>query len=146
MVKTKGLERTTDKWIRRARVARPDYESGIKAPKVAWSTAAAAAKDVYREAITSPQVPELFAAGIRRAGDAKWSKMALEKGAERYARGVELGEDYYKSVMTDVLGTIERTTLPERGPAGSEKNYERVKKLGMALRAWKLARKATPSS
>lgn len=146
MVKTKGLERTVDKWIRRAGVARPDYETGVKQPKRAWAAAAAAAKDTWRQAVTAPGVDDLFATGIKRAGDQKWQKMAVEKGAERYARGVELGKEYYASGMQENLSVIERTTLPARGPRGAEVNWERAKKLGMELHAARLARKAVGKS
>jgi len=147
MPKTIGIARTVSKYVARAAVATPDYEAGIKAPKNPYAASAIAAKDTYRAAITAPEIPDLYVSGIRRAGDAKWSKMALEKGKERYSRGVELGKEYYEGRMTNIIGVIERTTLPKRGPTGSEVNYARSKKMGMSLRAWKLAQKgASPAA
>ena len=145
MPATIGLERTADKWVRRAGVARPDYEAGIDKPKRTWMAATIAAKKTFREAITAPEIPEMYAAGARAAGDEKWSAMAKGKGADRYSKGVELGEPYYRARMGNVLGVIEKTVLPVRGPAGSEKNWERSRKMGMELRAWKLARKGPVS-
>lgn len=143
MPKTKGIERTVDKYGRRAGVARPDYLAGVLAPKEPWAASTIAAKDTFRDAITDPSVPELYAAGARAAGDERWQGMCEDKGADRYSKGVELGKPYYKERMGDVIGVIERTSLTRRGPAGSETNYNRSKEMGVALRAWKLARKSS---
>jgi len=146
MVKTVGIERTTDKWIRRARVAGPDYEAGIKAPKRSWQKAATEAKDVFRAAITAPEVPDLFVRGITRAGDARWSEMAIKKGVDRFAPGVELSQPYYRAQMQDILAQIEAVVLKPRGPRGAAVNYQRVKDIGDRLHAWRLARRAAGAS
>jgi len=140
MVKTIGIERTKKKYLDRVRVAGPDYEAGVKAPKVPWSEAAIAAKDVFMAAITAPDVPDRFARGIARAGDPKWSEMALKKGLPRFTPGVELGVGYYEAVMRDILGQIEAIVLPPKGPRGDPKNLERVRKIFETLHAWRLAR------
>jgi len=143
MVKTKGIERTVDKYARRASVARPDYEAGIASPKRSQSSAAINAADVYFSAVSAPSTKELFIRGLKRAGDTKWADMAKAKGAPRFISGVEAGQPYYRSQMTDFLGHVEATALPARGPTGSEANYERAKKMSMANRAWKLASKTS---
>jgi len=142
LVKTVGIARTKDKYLRRVRVAGPDYEAGIKAPKISWEAAAVAAKGTFRTAITAPEIPDLFEKGIKRAGDAKWSKMAIDKGIARFAPGVELSVPYYEERMTDILAVIEKTDVPVRGPRGADINWERSKKIGKALAAWRLAVRA----
>jgi len=142
MVKTIGIDRTVSKWIARARVARPDYEAGIKTPKRDWLTAAVAAKETYKAAITAPEVPELFVRGLKRAGKERWETMALKKGADRYTPGIELSEPYYRAVMSEILAEIERITLPTRQPRGDIRNLERVKKIFEGLHAWRLAKRA----
>ena len=146
MVKTIGVERTVKKWLARARVARPDYEEGIKSPKEPWETKAIAAKETYKAAITAPDVPELFVRGIKRAGTARWQDMALKKGADRYTTGVELSQDYYRGQMADILGVIERITLPARAPRGDVRNLDRVKKIFEELHGWRLAKRTVASS
>lgn len=141
--KTIGVDRATSKWINRARVAGTDYEAGVKAPKVAWSTAATNAADTFFTAVSSPDVKTLFKRGISRAGDARWSDMATKKGIGRFGQGVELSEPYYRGQMGDVLGQIEAVTLPTRGPRGAAQNYNRVKDIGDKLHAWRLAKRAT---
>jgi len=138
--KTIGVDRTVAKWIARARVAGPDYEAGIKAPKRPWADAAAKAADTYFSAVSSPTTKTLFVRGIRRAGDARWSEMAIKKGVGRFAPGVEAGEPYFRAQMSDILSQIEAVVLKPRGPRGSAQNYERVKAIGDKLHAWRLAK------
>jgi len=146
MPKTIGVERSTAKWIARARVAGPDYEAGVKAPKRAWEAAAAGAADTFHKAVSAPDTKTLFVRGIHRAGDARWSEMATTKGVDRFARGVELSEKYYRSQMADILGQIEAVKLKPRGPRGAAENYMRVKDIGDKLHAWRLAKRAAASS
>ena len=143
MVKTKGLERTVSKYVSRTAVAGPDYEAGIKDPKRPWAESTKAAADNYHTAVSSPTTKNLFISGVGKAGNAKWADMALRKGVARYADGVEKGKEYFRSGMSNVISTIESTTLGPRGPTGSEANYGRAKKMGMALRAMKLAQKSS---
>jgi len=143
--KTIGVDRSASKWIGRARVAGADYEAGVRAPKVAWSTAAAGAADTFFSAVSSPDSKTLFLRGIRRAGDARWSDMALKKGVNRFPQGVEMSEAYYRSQMGDVLGQIETVSLASRGPRGAAQNYNRVKDIGDKLHAWRLAKRAAGS-
>jgi len=145
MVKTIGIERTVTKWIGRARVARPDYELGIKAPKEPWLEQAIKAKDTFKAAITAPEVPDLFVRGIKRAGKERWEGMALKKGADRFVPGIELSEPYYRGQMTDILAEIERITIPARAPRGDIRNLDRVKKIFQGLHAWRLAKRAVAS-
>jgi len=142
MVKTIGVDRSVDKWIRRARVARPDYEAGIRAPKRDWLEAAVGAKEVYRAGITAPEVPNLFVRGVKRAGVERWRDLALKKGADRFVPGVELSEPYYRGQITDILAVIEKIVLPKRAPRGDIRNLERVKGIFQGLRAWRLAKLA----
>lgn len=141
--KTIGADRAVNKWLARARVAADDYAKGIAAPKKPWAAAAAAAADTYMAAVSSPTTKSLFLRGIRRAGDARWAEMAAKKGVARFAQGVELSEQYYRSQIADVLAQIEGVTLKARGPRGSAQNYARVKQIGDKLHAWRLAKAAS---
>lgn len=139
MVATKGIERTVSKYVARAAVAEPEYRAGIANPKRAWAAAALGASGTFHAAVTAPSTKALFEAGIKKAGDAKWKKMAEDKGAARFADGVEKSKDFFKSAMSDVLATIEATSIGKRGPRGSAQNYARSKDLGTALHAKRLA-------
>jgi len=142
MPKTIGIERTTKKWIERARVAGPEYRAGIEAPKRPWLEAARAARDVYKAAVTAPDISDLYVRGIERAGMARWRDMALKKGVDRFAPGIELSEDYYRRVMGEILKEIEAIILPARKPRGNIGNLDRVKAIFEKLHAWRLAKRA----
>jgi len=142
MVKTIGLERTVSKWINREKVARPDYEAGIKSPKEPWLEQTLKAVGTFKAAITRPEVPALFERGVKRAGKERWESMALKKGADRYTPGVELSEPYYRGQMADILAEIERITIPERAPRGDIRNLDRVKQIFVQLHAWRLAKRS----
>ena len=144
MVKTVGLERTAKKWLSRAAVATDDYKAGVSTPKEPWLERAIAAKDTYKAAVTATEVPDLFVRGLRRAGVERWQGMALRKGADRFSPGITLSEPYYRGQMTDVLGVVERITLPTRMPRGDVRNFERSKRIGVELHAWRLAQRAAP--
>ena len=142
MVKTIGLERAAKKWIERARVAGPEYEAGVKAPKTPWAAAAVAAKPTYKSAVTAIDTPELYERGVKRAGDARWSDMAIKKGVSRFAPGVELSDPYYRAQMSEIIGKLEAITLPGRKPRGDIGNLERVGTIFRELHAWRLAKRA----
>jgi len=141
-VKTIGLERTVAKWLNRAKVARPDYEAGVKSPKRPWYEQTIKSVGTYKAAITRPEIPLLFERGVKRAGKERWETMALKKGADRYTPGVELSEPYYRGQMGEILSEIERITIPERAPRGDIRNLERVKQIFVQLHAWRLAKRA----
>lgn len=142
MVKTKGIERTVKKYVDRAGVAGPEYEAGIKAPKNDWEGSTLAAAGTFKMAITAPSVPQLFSAGVKKAGNAKWQKMALDKGVARFGDGVAKSQKFFRNSMSDVLATIEGISLSARGPRGSDQNYIRSKEIGTKLHAKRLAARA----
>jgi hypothetical protein len=76
-----------------------------------------------------------------KAGDSKWKAAATTLGTARFSQGVEFGKPYYQAGMSGVLGTIESVSLDVKGPAGAAQNYDRVKKIGDALHAAKIAAK-----
>ena len=141
--KTIGADRAVSKWLSRARVAGDDYAKGVASPKKPWAAATAAAADTYQAAVSSPTTKSLFLRGVRRAGDARWAEMAAKKGVARFAQGVELSEQYYRSQIGDVIAQIEGVSLKPRGPRGSAQNYARGKDIGDKLHAWRLAKSAT---
>jgi len=140
MVKTKGADRTVEKWISRVGVAGPDYEAGVKNPKRDWATATKAAEATWKSAISDAIGRGAFGKGVSKAGTDKWQRGALNKGVARFPEGVRAAQDDYKAAMSEVLSVIEGVTLKARGPRGDPGNYERVKQIGDALHQWKLRR------
>jgi len=141
MVKVKPVDVVVNKWKARASVATEDYKFGIQNPKQPWSKAAEAAFDAWQTGVQEAIADRRFVGGVRRAGDAKWARKALEVGAARYAPGVTAATEDYRAAMSEVLKVIEAISLPARGPRGAAANYERVKVIGDTLHKYALAKK-----
>lgn len=134
MANIKPLQQSADKWVRRASVAGPDYEQGVRNPRRQWSEAAAQAADNYRQGVTQAATQGRFAAGVRQAGEERWQRATLQKGPGRFAEGVAIGQDNWERGFQPFQQAIERVSLPDRGPKGSPQNLQRVAVIANTLR------------
>lgn len=125
------------KWANITPQRTTEYAEGVQNPRTPWAKATADAADAYKAGVTDAVTRGAFAKGVNAAGDATYTKNTLAKGPQRFAEGVQLGQDNYASKMAPVLKTIESTTLPPRYAKGDVRNIERVKVLAMALRKGK---------
>ncbi len=135
MAAIKPLEQSSDKWVRRASVAGPDYLSGVQSPRKAWAAAASEAESNYKAGVTSAAARGAFAIGVKAAGDEKWRKGATQKGPGRFAEGVAIGRDDWGKGFAPYQSAISALTLPLRGPKGAPQNIQRVATIAAALRA-----------
>jgi len=133
MVKTKGVDKTLEKWKRKVSQAAPDYRDGVENPRRDWASETKAAEARYKEGVIKAANEGRFGRGVAQAGTEKWKKGATTKGVERWAPGVAAAEDEYRSGMSKVLEAIESATLPPRYPAGDPRNLERVRAINMAV-------------
>jgi hypothetical protein len=133
----KPIEQASDKWVRRASIAGPDYQSGVQAPKRSWSEAAKAAKENWKAGITQAATRGAFEKGVDKAGDGKWRDMAIKKGPSRFAEGVSIAKEDWAKGFGPYHSAISALKLPDRGPKGDLKNYERSKLVGTTLRSLK---------
>jgi len=118
------------------------YEAGVKAPLKDWATETSAASATYKAAVTAPNIDKLFLGGVKRAGTPKWQRKATELGVPRFGPGVAAALPDYKEGWAPYHEELSRLEIPERGPRGSDANYEIVKKIGMALFKKRLALRA----
>lgn len=137
MANIKDISKASDKWVRRASVAQPDYVDGVKNPRTSWSESAIAAHDSYKAGVQAAINKGSYVAGIKSAGDEAWAAGAEKKGADRYAQGVALAKDNWQVGYEPYAKVIADVKLPPRGPKGSPQNYQRVQAVGQALRAHK---------
>lgn len=125
------------KWARRAASASGEYSDGVANTTRSWASNTKAAEKNYEAGVTASISRKAFGRGVDKAGDAKWKKGATEKGPTRFSQGVSVAETDYAGGVAPFLELISRTNLPERGPVGSDMNFQRVAVLGKALRALK---------
>ena len=122
-----------DRWVKRASVATEDYRSGVQDPRKDWAEAAIAARDAYKQGVTQALQRGAWERGVSTAGSAHWARRAAEIGADRFAQGVAASQARYAEKVKPYLDTIERMTLPPRGPKGDPRNIQRVAAIAKAL-------------
>ena len=137
MAAIKPLDQASDKWVRRASIAGPDYQAGIAAPKRSWADSAKAGNANWKAGITAAAGRDAFSKGVEKAGDARWKDMATKKGPSRFAEGVAIGKDDWGKGFNPYHSAISALKLTDRGPTGSMQNYERSKAIGTTLRTLK---------
>lgn len=137
MPPVKAISQAADKWVRRAGVAGPDYEAGVRNPRVPQAEAALAANDQWKAATASAAARDAFAIGVRKATTERWSRKSIEKGVPRYPQGVQVSQPDYQAAASPFFDVIQRTQLPPRAMTGDPRNYDRVRIMGQALRAAK---------
>ena len=64
------LDRATERFVRRAGQAGPDYEAGVRAPKRPWAESATAAESNYEGGVQQGITAKRYGKGVRRAGNA----------------------------------------------------------------------------
>jgi len=133
MVKTKGVDRTVNKWTSKVAGASGDYLDGVTNPTADWQTETSKAEGSYEQGVQQAIANKSFGKGVSKAGTAKWQKGAMEKGPARWVSGVSMAVDEYRQGMSEVIQVIESTQLSPRGPKGDPKNYDRSRQLGTKL-------------
>ena len=132
-IKVPSASEVSAKWKRRVDGATQDYAEGVTDPSVDWATPTKAAEATYKEAVTKAAAEGKFGRGVAAAGNEKWKQKTAAKGPARWSAGVSEAQPDYEQGMGKVLSAIGSVTLPPRGPAGDERNYERVKAVGRAV-------------
>ncbi len=128
-VRAGGAER----WKSRAAAASQTYVDGVNNPRRDWAEATAAAEANYAQGIQSAVSKKSFSKGVKRVGSEKQKRGVTEKGATRFAQGVQLGDANYQTGIAPYIQELESKTLPPRGPKGSPANLERVRAVNDAL-------------
>jgi len=137
MVETKPIEDVVSKWKNRAAMSEPEYRKGVGRAKD-WQGKTQAAETRYEQGVQAAISDKRFGKGVADTSTEEWRAKATAKGAPRWAPGVAAAEGDFRSGMSENLATIQSVTLPERGPAGSAGNYERVRAVGEALHKQKV--------
>lgn len=134
MAAIKSIDQSSDKWVRRASVAGPDYQAGVTNPRMPWAASAIAGKMNWQTGVQGAITRDAFAKGVTKAGDEKWRSAAIRKGPGRFAEGVAIGKDEWSKGFAPYQSAISALVLPPRGAKGDPKNIERVRAVATALR------------
>jgi hypothetical protein len=125
-MKVKTMADISDKFKRRTAVAGPDYEKGVKNPRVPWAAATSAAEPNYDAGVQQAISDKRFGKGVVKAGDAKHTKGCVEKGTARYGPGVAVAVPDYEKGFAPYRAALEAATLPPRRARRDPSNLQRV--------------------
>ena len=135
MAGIKPMSQASDKWVRRAGVATPDYTAGVKNPRRSWAEASRAANSSYVQGVTAAAQQGKYASGVTAAGDNKWQQGATSKGPGRYTEGVAIAQPAWEAGYAPYHQAISSLTLPARGPRRSPQNLARVAAVVQAMQS-----------
>lgn len=85
--------KAAEKQIRRAQEATQDYLDGVRSPKKNPMQAAKAAKGKLKQNFNAAVDSGRWEQGLDSVTQDEWSRLASEKGAPRFAPGVEAARD-----------------------------------------------------
>lgn len=139
-IKIKDTGTLADKFAKRASAAQPEYKAGVLDPAVPQQQAAAAAGELWNQAVTEAAGRDAFRKGVTATPADKWGRNAAGKGADRYAGGVNAAKGDWATGTQPYLTALANLTLPARGLRRSAQNIARVQAVIDTLGAVKQAR------
>lgn len=125
------------KWARVTPLRAPDYEAGVRAPRVDWAQATGAAHDAWKAGIAAAVAAGSWAKGVSKAGTSKWQEGAISKGVPRWGQGVAIAESAFQAGIAPFVEAIKGVNLPPRYARRDPRNLERVRAIVDALVAKK---------
>lgn len=125
-----------EKYSSRASQASGDYLKGAQTPRRSQSQSAIAAAGNYAASVQEAISRGAYEKGLQKSGDQAWIRGVQDKGRTRYQQGVSLSGDKWRTGFQPYAATLQGLELGPKGPKGT--NYDRVQKVGEALRQAKL--------
>lgn len=113
MVKTKGIERTTANWRGAIPTVPSKYKAGVQGATNTIENAIAA-EELYAARVQEAVANKTRVKGLQKTSTAEWKARASELGSARIAAGMTAAEPKFRRGMSDVINTIEATTIGER--------------------------------
>ena len=110
------------------------YEDGVRNPAEDWAKETKDAEPNYEKGVTAAIARKAFGKGVTKCGTARQQTKTIEKGLVRWTEGIQGAEPDMAAAMGPVVAVLQATTLPPRYPTGDDRNYERSKTVGKALR------------
>ncbi len=115
------------------------YRNNVTSPLRNWEQETLAAKERQKEGMRKAIEEDRIAKGVAKAGQGKWSKNTQAKGPSRWVEGVGLAEADYATGFAPFRDVIEQTDPGPRFAKGDPRNWERSKKIGLALHQKKIS-------
>ncbi len=140
MAAIRSAREIAEKWSSVTPTRTGFFEAGVKAPRRDWAKSTHASESTYKEAVTRAATEGRFGKGVLKAGTDKWQRKTLDIGAGRWGPGVSMASSDFEAGFSPYRDAIDKISLKPRFPKGDPRNYDRVKQIGDALHALKIAR------
>jgi len=141
----KGKADVVAKWVEEAPRRATYYEKYTPPAADKWEAETTGAAETYKSAVQAPDIGKRFAGGVK-GKSAKFKRKVTTVGVGRFGPGITAAKDDYDAGIDWVLAEIAATEIPDRKPRGDPANWERSKKIGVALNKKRLARLAASPS
>lgn len=135
----KPLENSAGKFATNAANASGEYAARAGMSGEKWAREAAAAAGNYRQAVSAGNIEARFRRGVQKAGADKYARKIAAVGQARFSEGVSGASDDWAAGFGPYQQTLASLTLAPRRPRGDASNYARVKQVGDALNAKRIA-------
>jgi len=109
------------------------YKSNVEAPLRDWAKEALGASERRDEGLRKAIADGRINRGITRVGLDGWRKPTVTKGPSRWSEGVALAEPEYRAGFAPYRDIIERTDPGPKFAKGDPRNWDRSRKIGLAL-------------
>jgi len=139
MALIRPLSEISKKWKDVTPLRSGEYKSGVDNPLKNWEKNTLAAKDRQKEGMQRALSEDRVAKGVAKAGQAKWQRKTSTLGPGRWSEGVVNAQPDYEAGFAPYHDVIAKTNPGPRYPAGDPRNWERSKKIGLALHQKKIA-------
>lgn len=138
MALIRSLDSIVAKWKRVTPGRAEDYKLGVTNPLKDWEKETLAASDRRDEGMRAAIADGRINRGITNKGFAGWQKPAVQKGPSRWVEGIGLATADYKAGFAKYHDIIANTDPGPRFKKGDPRNWERSKKIGIALHEAKI--------
>jgi hypothetical protein len=135
----KPLDSSASKFSTNAANAASEYAERAAGAADKWSRETQASAANYRTAVTAGNIEARFRRGVQKAGASKYQSKITQVGQGRFSEGVAGAGDDWSSGFGPYQQALGSMTLGARRPRGDAANYARVKQIGDALHARRLA-------
>lgn len=126
---------SAQKWSTRANGASTDYGNGVANTQADQAALAAAASNVWSQAVSEAAAKGTFAKNVLAAGTAKWKAGVKSLGVSRYGTGVQGATGKYQGGVAPYFAALQNLQLPPRQTKGN--NAARSNAVVQALMAVK---------
>lgn len=110
---------SAQKWSTRANGASNDYGTGVANTQADQAGLAAAAAQVWSQAVAEAAAVGRFAKNVMAAGTAKWKAGVKNLGISRYGSGVQQAGGKYATGVQPYFAALASLNLPARQTKGN---------------------------